>query len=154
MKSMFDRKAKERYFKEGDLVLRWDERREDKGKHGKFDNLWFWTFSFANLKGKNTFILQNLEGQYSSLPINGKYLRHYIQYWDSFIHSSFTHHCIVFIFNQCVIVFNRDPISPRRRHMDLQVLWILQEEEVPSWSRCCNINGFDKLDIYKIGYKK
>lgn len=39
MKSLFDIKAKERNFKEGYLVLKWDARREDKGKHGKFDNL-------------------------------------------------------------------------------------------------------------------
>lgn len=59
MKSLFDRKARERDFKEGYLVLRWDSRREDKGKHGKFDNLWFITCSIAEVKGNNTFILQN-----------------------------------------------------------------------------------------------
>jgi len=80
MKSLFDRKARERDFKEGYLVLRWDARREDKGKNGKFDNLWFGPFSIAEVKGNNNFILQNMEGQYSSLSINGKYLKHYIQY--------------------------------------------------------------------------
>ena len=39
MKSIFDRKAKEILFHVGDLVLRWDTGREDKGKHGKFDPL-------------------------------------------------------------------------------------------------------------------
>jgi hypothetical protein len=24
----------------GDLVLKWDARNEDKGKHGKIDNIW------------------------------------------------------------------------------------------------------------------
>ena len=37
MKSIFDRKAREIMFQNGDLVLRWDTRKEDKGKHGKFD---------------------------------------------------------------------------------------------------------------------
>lgn len=32
--------------------------------------------------------------------------------------------------------------------MDLQVLCILQEEATRSWSRCCNINYFDKLDFF------
>ena len=41
MKILFDRRARERDFKEGDLVLRWDSRREGKGKNGKFGNLWF-----------------------------------------------------------------------------------------------------------------
>jgi len=69
MKSLFDRKARERYFK-GDLVLRWDTRREDKGKHGKFDNLWFGPFNIVEVKGNNTFILQNLEGKYFLLHVN------------------------------------------------------------------------------------
>ena len=39
MKSIFDIKAKEFLFQEGDLVSIWDTRREDNGKHGKFDPL-------------------------------------------------------------------------------------------------------------------
>ena len=41
MKSIFDRKAKEIMFQTRDLVLRWDTKREEKGKHGKFDPLWY-----------------------------------------------------------------------------------------------------------------
>ena len=40
IKSRFDRKIKENTFSVGDMVLRWDARKEKKGKHGKFDNLW------------------------------------------------------------------------------------------------------------------
>ena len=39
MKSIFDKKAKEVLFQARDLVLRWDTKREEKGKHGKFDPL-------------------------------------------------------------------------------------------------------------------
>ena len=80
MKELFDRKARERNFKKGDLVLRWDTRREDKGNHAIFDNLLFGLFSIVEVKGNNTFMLYNLEGKYSSLSVNGKYLKHYIQY--------------------------------------------------------------------------
>ena len=80
MKSLFDRRAKERDFKEGDLVLRWDSRREEKGKHGKFDNLWFGPLAIVEVKGNNTFVLQNLEGLYSTYPVNGRFLKHFIQY--------------------------------------------------------------------------
>lgn len=62
MKELFDKKARERNFNRGDLVLRWDTRREDKGKNAKFDNLWFGPFSIAKFKGNNAFILQNFEG--------------------------------------------------------------------------------------------
>jgi len=72
MKSLFDRKARERDFRQGDLVLRWDARRGECDKHGNFDNLWLGPFSIAKVKGNNTFILHNLEGQYFSFPINGK----------------------------------------------------------------------------------
>ena len=40
MKETFDRKVKEDIFKAGDLVLKWDAVRQEKGKHGKFDALW------------------------------------------------------------------------------------------------------------------
>ena len=39
IKSRFDRKIKENTFSFGDMVLRWDARKDKKGKHGKFDNL-------------------------------------------------------------------------------------------------------------------
>jgi len=80
MKSMFDKRDRERDFKEGDLVLRWDSKREEKGKHGKFDNLWFGPLAISEVKGNNTFVLQNLEGLYSTYPVNGRFLKHYIQY--------------------------------------------------------------------------
>jgi len=47
-----------------------------------------------------------------------------------------------FILHAMCICFNRDSINPRRRHMYLQVLCNLQEEAVPSWSRCCNMLYF------------
>ena len=37
MKALFDQKAKDRDFLPGDLVLKWEARRENVGKHGKFD---------------------------------------------------------------------------------------------------------------------
>ena len=39
MKRIIDRKVKTDDFQLGDSVLKWDARNEDKGKHGKFDNL-------------------------------------------------------------------------------------------------------------------
>jgi hypothetical protein len=40
IKAMFDRREKHRKFITGDLVLRWDSRRENPRKHGKFGYLW------------------------------------------------------------------------------------------------------------------
>ena len=40
MKKIFDKKVKEEDFQVGDWALKWNVRVEEKGKHGKFDNLW------------------------------------------------------------------------------------------------------------------
>ena len=53
------------------MVLRWDARKEEKGKHGKFDNLWFGPFLVSKVFENNTFILQSLEGEELSSPMNG-----------------------------------------------------------------------------------
>ena len=39
VKVAFDKKIKKNEFKVNDMVLRWDARWEEKGKHGKFDHL-------------------------------------------------------------------------------------------------------------------
>lgn len=78
MKSMFDRRARERDFKEGHLVLRGDSGREDKGKHGMFENLWFGPLPIVEVMENNTVVLQNIEGLYSTYPVNGRFLKNYI----------------------------------------------------------------------------
>ena len=40
VKKSFDKKARVRIFKEGDLVLKWDADREKIGRHSNFDALW------------------------------------------------------------------------------------------------------------------
>lgn len=39
VKQVFDKRAKSNSLNLGDLVLKWDARYKDKGKHGKFDEL-------------------------------------------------------------------------------------------------------------------
>jgi hypothetical protein len=53
MKVLFDRKAKDREFLPGDLVLKWDDRNKDSVKHGKFDHIWYGPFKVTALEGKN-----------------------------------------------------------------------------------------------------
>jgi hypothetical protein len=52
MKSLFDKKDKDMEFLPGDLVLKWESRKEDAGKHGKFDHLWFRPFKIAVAEGR------------------------------------------------------------------------------------------------------
>lgn len=79
MKSLFDKKTKDRPLQPGDLVLRWDVRREDKGKHEKFDQLWLGPFKIYEVKGNNTYLLENMEGESQELPVNDQFLKPYFQ---------------------------------------------------------------------------
>lgn len=59
-------------------MLRWDSRREDKGKHGKFDFLWKGPYNIYAFKGNNAYFLTNLDGtEVEEGPVNGWMLMHY-----------------------------------------------------------------------------
>ena len=57
IKKLFERRTKASNFNIGEKVLKWDSRREDKGKHGKFDNLWLGPYSIHSTAGNNAFFL-------------------------------------------------------------------------------------------------
>ena len=81
VKSLFDRRTYQKTFQVDDLVLRWDFRRKDKGKHGKFDNLWFGPFKISDVLENNTFLLKNIDDeQLSSGPVNGHFLKNFFTY--------------------------------------------------------------------------
>ena len=75
---MFDKKAKMTSFSLGDIVLKWDARHEDKGKHGKFDELWKGPYSIFAFAGRNAFFLEDSEGNRVGVgPVNGRFLKLY-----------------------------------------------------------------------------
>jgi hypothetical protein len=79
MKIIFDRHTKEEDFKVNDLVLKWDARNEDKGRHGKFDHLWMGPFRIVVYHGNNAYFLQELNGELTGGgPVNGRFLKHYL----------------------------------------------------------------------------
>jgi hypothetical protein len=78
MKALFDIKAKDREFLPGDLVLTWDARKEEDAKHSKFHHLWYGPFRVSAPEGKNSFLLENIDGEVLCVPINGQYLKHYM----------------------------------------------------------------------------
>eukprot|EP00253_Pinus_taeda_P024960 PITA_24960 len=78
LKKMFDKKAKAEDFWVGSKVLRWDSRREDKGKHSKFNFLWKWPYIISAVQGNNTYCLKSLDGSIAEEgPVNGQMLKHY-----------------------------------------------------------------------------
>jgi hypothetical protein len=81
LKKAFDRRTKAEDFNIGDKVLKWDSRRESKGKHGKFDSLWRGPFLIQAVQGNNTYFLENLnKTDLDEGPVNGRMLKHYFDY--------------------------------------------------------------------------
>ena len=78
VKQVFDKRAKMTSFELGDMVLKWDARHEDKGKHGKFDELWKGPYSISAFAGRNAFFLEDSEGNRVGVgPVNGRFLKYY-----------------------------------------------------------------------------
>ena len=78
IKKLFDKRTKASNFKIGAKVLLWNSRREEKGKHGKFDNLWLGPYSIHSAVGNNAFFLQELnEAKLFGGHVNGRMLKHY-----------------------------------------------------------------------------
>jgi len=59
IKKFLNKRTKADDFKIGEKVLKWDSRREDKGKHGKFKNIWKVCISFQCSKGIMHFFSKN-----------------------------------------------------------------------------------------------
>jgi len=78
IKKIYDKKVKVDKFQLDDVVLKWDARNEEKGKHGKFENLWKGPFKIAAYRGKNAFLLREMNGEdCPGGPINGRLLKWY-----------------------------------------------------------------------------
>ena len=81
VKFVFDKRENQKNFQVDDLVLRWDVRKQDRGKHGKFDNLWFGPFKVSVVLDNNTFLLENINDNHSvGGPVNGHFLKHFFVY--------------------------------------------------------------------------
>jgi hypothetical protein len=65
-------------FQLDDLVLKWDQLKKDKGKHGKFEALWIIPFKISEVFSNNTFKLQNMDNEeiFGGL-VNGHFLKKY-----------------------------------------------------------------------------
>lgn len=78
IKKFYDRKAKVGKFQIEDIVLKWDARNENKGKHGNFENLWKGPYRIAAYRGQNDFLLKEMNGE--DCPgglVNGRLLKRY-----------------------------------------------------------------------------
>ena len=78
IKKIFDKRTKAEDFYIGDKVLKWDSRREEKGKHGKFDFLWKGPYVIYAYRGNNDFFLREIDGTNAKGGrVNGLILKNY-----------------------------------------------------------------------------
>jgi hypothetical protein len=78
IKEIFDKKVKSNVFRIGELVLKWDVARQEKGKHDKFEALWTGPFVITTVQQNNTFVLQNISGEeVAGGPFNRCFLKTY-----------------------------------------------------------------------------
>ena len=79
IKEAFDKRTKTDNFQVGDLVLKWDALKENKGNHGKFDAFWIGPFKISQIQGNNIFILKSMGGEaVFDGPVNGHFLKIYV----------------------------------------------------------------------------
>ena len=64
-------------FEAGDLVLLWNARLEDKGKHGKFDPIWMGPYLIESTLGEDSYIIKDLSQNILELPVHGQFLKRY-----------------------------------------------------------------------------
>ena len=57
IKKVYDRKTKANDFKLDDVVLQWDARNKEKGKHKKFENLWKGPYKILAIQVHKNFLL-------------------------------------------------------------------------------------------------
>lgn len=79
VKIIFDKKSTPKVFKEGDLVLKWDELKRRLGKHTKFDSMWSKPFIIIECKQHNAFYLSKLDGEMLPILVNGIHLKIYFE---------------------------------------------------------------------------
>ena len=78
IKKIYDRKAKANKFQLEEVVLKWDVRNEENGKHGKFENLWKGPFKIVAYQGQNDFLLKEMNREdCPGGPVNGRLLKRY-----------------------------------------------------------------------------
>lgn len=78
-KKVFDKKATPRVFKEGYVVLKWDELKSRPRNHTKFDSMWSGLFVITKCKEHNVFQLSKMDGEVPPILVNGIHLKLYCE---------------------------------------------------------------------------
>ena len=71
MKYLYDKKVVDRKFEPDDMVLMWNARLEDNGKHGTFNPIWLGPYLIDFNWGDDSYLLRELSRGILELPIHG-----------------------------------------------------------------------------------
>ena len=77
IKWTFDKRAQNKDFKIGDVVLLWDKNKEKPGNHGKLEKIWMGPYRVSRTVGKGSLWLETLDGEELEFLVNGLLLKHY-----------------------------------------------------------------------------
>ena len=77
IKTLYDRRKITKKFQNGDLVLMWNAKIEDKGKHGKFDPIWLGPYLIESTWGDDSYIIKDLSEHILELQVHGQFLKRY-----------------------------------------------------------------------------
>ena len=77
MKHLYDKRAVERKFEIDDMVLMWNDRMKDKGKHGKFDPIYLGPYNICDTNGKDSYFLKDPTRDILELLVHGQFLKRY-----------------------------------------------------------------------------
>lgn len=76
-KYLFDKRISLRKFQISDVVLQWNAKGHDKGKHKKFESLWIGPFVVYDVNGKDSYFLKSINDEVQEFPVHGQFLKHY-----------------------------------------------------------------------------
>lgn len=111
MKHLYDKRAIERKFEIGDMVLMWNARMEDKGKYGKFDPIWVGPYNICDTNGEDSLFLKDLIGDILELLVHGQLLKRYFSQKSLFFMNAsfrvpcFLDHLVYFCEYFCIVWF-------------------------------------------------
>ena len=78
VKHLYDKKTVVRKFKLEDLVLLWNARQEDKGKHGNFEPIWLGPYLIHENWGEDSYFIREISRDIMVLPVHGQFLKRYL----------------------------------------------------------------------------
>lgn len=76
-KYLFDKRTSSKKYDIHDLVLVWNARGQDKGKHGKFEALWLVPYMVGEKNTEDSYFLLDMNGKIQELPVHGQFLKHF-----------------------------------------------------------------------------